>query len=209
MNRFECDSSAIKRTGIVLLATALAGAALIWASHRYLAVRQTRLQQARIDLGGERDKYRQAVDARTILNTSQQRYMQLEQRGFIGEEPRLVWIEALRNSGRKHHLYTLQYNLKQRQPLQLAGFEGNEYYQVYGSLMQLNFELAHEVDLLRYFAELERDRPAVWQLRGCSLASVTLDRGIALDKANVKASCELAWYTVRPVSPGTEEDETL
>lgn len=206
MNRFECDRKALKRPGIVLLATLLACAVLVWSSNVYLSARKVRLQQANADLINVRDEYRQAVEAGTVIRTSQQRYIQLEQRGFIGEEPRLLWIEALRDSGRKHHLYTLQYNLKQREPLQLAGFEGNEHYQVYGSLMQLDIELAHEVDLLRYFSDLERDRPGIWQLRGCALSSVSPDSKITFNKANVKASCELAWYTVKPLSAvdGTE-----
>jgi hypothetical protein len=208
MTRLECDYRALKRPFVVLLITALAGTALLWSSNAWLSVHRNRLQQSRASLFDAREEYRQAVEAQTILKTAQQRYMQLEQRGFIGDEPRLLWIEALRDNGRRHHLYTLQYNLKQRQALQLTD-EDSAHYQVYGSFMQLDIELAHEIDLLRYFTDLERERPAVWQLRGCTLSSMIEGGRIAFDKANVKASCELAWYTVKALSADNEGEEGL
>jgi hypothetical protein len=209
MNRFECNVNALKTPAIVLLLTLLAGAALVWSSEAYLSAHELRRQQARNALNAVREEFRQAMAAETIISTARQRYRELEQRGFIGDEPRLVWIEALRNSGRKHHLYSLQYDLKQRQPLQLAGLDSSEHYRVYGSFMRLDAELAHEVDLLRYFAELERDRPALWTLRGCSLTSMTQRAAISLDKPNIKASCDLAWFTVKPYAADDEQEGSL
>lgn len=209
MNRFEYNVGALKAPAIVLLVTTLASAAVVWFSESYLSAHELRLQQARNELNRARDEYRQAVEAKTFVNTVQQRYLQLEQRGFVGNEPRLSWIEALRNSGHKQHLYALQYNLKQRQSLQLTDSDGNGHYQVYGSFMQLDMELAHEVELLRYFDDLERERPGVWSLRGCTLSSVAADNNIALDKPNIRASCELAWYTLMPHSGNSEGEDTL
>lgn len=209
MRRFECNANALKMPAIVLLLTSLCGAALFWYSEAYLSSHELRRQQTMNDLNRARDEYRKAVDAEAIIRTSRQQYLQLEQRGFVGDEPRLVWVEALRNSGRKQHLYTLQYELKQRQPLRLTGVEDSEHYQVYASFMHLDIELAHEVDLLRYFSELERDRPAIWALRGCSLTSMALSGTVSLDKPNVKASCELAWYTVKPYSESRAQEESL
>ena len=57
-------------------------------------------------------------------------------------------------------------------------FENTEYYQVYVSPMQLNLELAHEVDLLRYFRDLDKDRPGVYQLRGCTLSTDVRQRAL-------------------------------
>ena len=209
MNRFECNVDALKVPAVILLVTTLASSGLVWLSKAYRVEHETIRQQVMIDLNNARDEYRLAVEAERFLNTSQKRYLQLEQRGFVGDEPRLNWIEALRNSGRNQHLYTLQYDLKQRQPLQLAGPELNQHYRIYGSFMRLDLELAHEVDLLRYFKDLERDRPAVWTLRGCTLSSMALDSRIAFDKPNIKASCELAWYTVKPYSEELQAEESL
>lgn len=209
MNPLDDHGKALKGPALALLLTALVGAAALWTSEAYKTLRETRLQQARTALSAAREDYRQAVEAGDILRTSQQHYRQLRQRGFVGDEQRLMWIESLRSTGRKHHLYNLQYNLHQRQTLQLADVENSEHYQLYVSPMQLQLELTHEVDLLRYFADLDRDRPGLYQLRGCSLSSMLVAGEISLDKANVKASCDLAWYTVQPNSETGESEEAL
>ncbi len=203
------DTKALTRTMLILLAVVIISSALWWSSDQYKRIRVTAIQQARSDLDSTRDKYRLALEANDILKTSQQRYRQLQQRGFIGDEPRLLWIESLRTTGREHHLYNLQYSLQQRQAAQLSGQENTEHYQLYASAMKLQLNLAHEVDLLRYLDDLERRRPAVYQLRSCSLKPLFSDNGITLDKANVSASCNLIWYTVKNLASVEPEEQLL
>lgn len=209
MERFECNYKALRGGAIVLLLALCAASALVWASDSYLSTQELRRQQARGQLSEAREQYRQALQAQDILRTSRGRYLQLQQRGFVGDEPRLIWIEALRDSGRRQHLYSLQYDLKQRQPLQMDEMQDNGHYQIYGSFMNIDMELAHEVDLLRYFRDLDAQHPAVWQLRGCSLSSLVTDGHVALDRPNIKARCDVAWYTVGayPTEADTESDQ--
>ncbi len=206
MNRFEIDYVELRRPALALLGVLLVSAILIWASDAFMSSRELQLKNARSGLDAIRSEYRRAVEAGDILRTSQQRYGELQQRGFIGEEPRLIWIESMRNSGRDNRLYNLQYSLKQQQPLTLADFETTEYYQLYTSPMSIQMELSHEVDLIRFFAQLNREQPAIYRLRGCTLKPMFGTEGIALDEGNVSANCELAWYTVKPRSDSTEED---
>ena len=201
------DSKALRRPATILIAVALLSASLWWLSDRYKTTHVVALQQARSSLGAAREDYRLAVEANGILKTSQQRYQNLHQRGFLGDEPRLLWVESLRSSGLEHNLYNLQYSLRQRQPVQLNGMEIPEHYQLYASHMQLQLELAHEVDLLRYFSGLDARRPAVYQLRSCALKPLLNDNEIALDKANVKASCELLWYTAKNLGSIDPQEE--
>ena len=210
MNRFEVDSQVLKRPLIVLALVVLVGTALVWTSVYYKGKRVAALQKARAELGMAQDDYRLAVEADGILQTSHQRYSQLQQRGFVGDEPRLLWVELLRNTGGKHHLYNLQYSLHQRRAAQLEGLESTEHYQLYASTMQLQLELAHEVDLLRYLADLDRQHPAVYQVRGCKLKPLFEGEGVAFDKANVAASCDLLWFTVKDLaSVEAVEEEAL
>jgi len=206
MERFEIHPAELRRPALALLGVLLAAAALIWASDAFRQARERHLDSTRASLDAVRTDYRLAVEADNILRTSQQRYRELQQRGFIGEEPRLIWIESMRNSGRANRLYNLQYSLKQQQPLSLSDQDYTEYYQLYTSPMSIQLELTHEVDLIRFFAELDHERPAIYQLRGCTLKPMFGAEGIAMDKANVSASCDLAWYTVKRRTEGSEED---
>jgi len=206
MERFEVHPSELRRPALALLGVLLLATVLIWASDAFRGARERHLDSARSSLDSVRTDYRLAVEAGNILRSSQQRYRELQQRGFIGEEPRLIWIESMRNSGRANRLYNLQYSLKQQQPLTLSDRDYTEYYQLYTSPMSVQLELTHEVDLIRFFAALDHERPAIYQLRGCTLKPMFGAEGIAVDKANVSASCELAWYTVKRRTEESEEE---
>jgi len=209
MDLFEFDRQTLKRPAQLLGFALFASACLIWCGEVFRAEHQQHLNLARSDLNSIRSEYRLAVEAGEIIHTYQQRYQQLQQRGFVGEEPRLLWIESLRSTGQRNHLYSLQYDLRQQRSLHLAGLEGGEHYQLHASHMQVQMELAHEVDLLRFFAELDREKAAVYELRGCSLSSTFNGDQVAMEKANVTASCDLAWYTVKPLSALEEGEEQL
>lgn len=206
MERFKFHASELRRPALVLLGVLLMSTALVWVSDAFWSAHERQLDSARSSLDSVRTDYRLAVEADNIIRTSQQRYRELQQRGFIGEEPRLIWIESMRNSGRANRLYNLQYSLKQQEPLTLSDQDYTEYYQLYTSPMSVQLELTHEVDLIRFFAELDHEKPAIYQLRGCTLKPLFGPEGIALHRANVSASCEIAWYTVKRHSEDTGED---
>jgi len=205
MARFEIHTVELRQPALALLGVLLVSATLIWASDTFRYTRESQLDTARSDLDTVRTNYRRAVEADNILRTSQQRYRELQQRGFIGDEPRLLWIESMRNSGRTNRLYNLQYSLKQQQTLTLSDLDYTEYYQLYTSPMSVQLELTHEVDLIRFFAELDHEKPAIYRLRGCTLKPMFDTDGIAFDKANVSASCKISWYTVKRHSVNTED----
>lgn len=208
MTGFEFDRNELKMPALRLLAAIAVAASLIWVSDNFKTSRQMQLDRARSELNQVRSEYRLALEAGDIIISSQQRYRDLQLRNFIGDEPRLLWIESLRNSGAERKLYNVQYSLRRQQPLLLEGFDGTEHYQVYASPMRLHLELAHEVDLVRFFASLNKEQPAVYQVRGCNLAPMFDAKGVAMDRANVSVDCDLLWFTVNLLSDaGVDEQE--
>jgi len=205
MKPFEIDRDML-RTPLqrLVLVTAVIGL-LGGLSRWYADTKQGELATARADLNALRSEYRDAVEAGSILRTSRQRYRDLQQRGFVGEEPRLLWIESLRNSGQAQRLYSLKYNLRQQLPIHLNGGPQTSLYQLYASPMQLHLDLAHEGRLVAFFDALRKERPAIYQLRACTMKP-NFDQGkIAFDKANVSADCDLVWFTARPVKHHGED----
>ena len=205
MKRFEIDRDMLvapaKRLLLVAGVVGLLGGISTW----YSGTQHEKLTRARADLNVLRAEYRDAVEAGGILRTSQQRYHDLEQRGFIGDEPRLLWIESLRNSGQSQRLYSLKYNLRQQRPVTLTAGPRTSHYQLFASPMQLHMDVAHEGRLIAFFDTLRNERPAVYQLYGCTVTPTFGEQGINFDKANLAADCELVWFTARPVEH-LEED---
>jgi len=205
MKPFEIDQDMLRaplqRLLLVTAMVALLGGLSAW----YAGMEHEQLVRARTDLNVLRAEYRYAVEAGGILRTSQQRYHDLQQRGFVGEESRLLWIESLRNSGQAQRLYNLKYDLRQQQPIRLDGGPQTSHYQLYASPMQLHLDLTHEGRLVAFFDNLRSERPAVYQVHACTLTPVFDQGRVAFDKANVAADCDLIWFTARPMER-TEED---
>jgi hypothetical protein len=205
MDRFETDWASLKKPLTLLAVVACVSLAHICFSGYYRHDQQAVLDRARAELEMQRSKYHLAVEAGDILQTSQQRYADLRQRYFIGDEKRLLWIESLRSSGRKEQLYNLRYSLKQQRPV-YSDEESFAYYAINASSMSLHLELRHEGHLVGFFEKLKQDRAAVYQLRACSLSSKFGEDGIQFDSANIFADCDLLWYTLRPLSEQQEGD---
>jgi len=205
MKQFEINTDMLRTPLQHLFLVAIVISLLAGLSGWYAGGEHEELLHTRIDLNVLRAEYRDAVEAGGILHTSQQRYHDLEQRGFIGEEPRLLWIESLRNSGQLQRLYSLKYNLQQQQAIKLDGGPVTSHYQLYASPMELHLDLTHEGRLVTFFDTLRAERPAVYQLQACTLISRFSENQVAFDKANVSADCDLVWYTARPMEHFKED----
>jgi len=205
MDQFEADWASLKKPLTLLAVLFCLSLALIGFSGYYRHDQQAVLDRASAELETQRSQYRLAVEAGDILQTSQQRYADLEQRYFIGDEKRLLWIESLRSSGRKERLYNLRYNLKQQRPV-YSDEDGFGYYEINASSMSLHLELRHEGHLVGFFKQLKQDRAAVYQLQACSLSSRFGEDGIQLENPNIFADCDLVWYTLRRLSEQQEGD---
>jgi hypothetical protein len=199
MDRFEADWASLKKPLTILAVLGCVSLAHIWFSGYYRHDRQTLLDRASAELEMQRSKYRFAVEAGNIMQTSRQRYADLEQRHFIGDEKRLLWIESLRSSGRKEQLYNLRYSLKQQRPV-YSDEDSFVYFEINASSMSLHLELRHEGHLVGFFEQLKQDRAAVYQLQACSLSSKFGEDGVQFENPNIFADCDLVWYTLRPLS---------
>ncbi len=197
MKLFEIDKDMLRAPLQCLLLVAVVTGLLGGLSTWYTNTQHGELLGARGDLNVLRAEYRDAVEAGGILRTSQQRYHDLEQRGFIGDEPRLLWIESLRNSGQTQRLYSLKYNLRQQQPIRMNGGPETSHYQLYASPMQLHLDVAHEGRLVSFFDGLRNERPGVYRLHACTLTPSFSKGQVLFDKPNVSADCDLIWFTAR------------
>lgn len=203
MDQFEADFAVLKRSATILALIFVASATLVWITGSYKQSQSLVLERTRAELNTQRAEFRFAVEAGDIMQTSQQRYAELEQTHFIGKEQRLLWIESLRNTGYQHQLYNLRYNLKQQRAL-YDDDNAYEYYQLYASPMSLHLELKHEGYLAEFFNTLTQERPAIYQLQSCSLTSRFGEDGVNLNSPNIAADCDLVWYTLRPFSSDSE-----
>jgi DNA-binding Lrp family transcriptional regulator len=125
-------------------------------------------------------------------------YRQLQERGFVGSEQRVNWIESLRAANQRAGLSGVKYQLSAQDRFPYVSQTNPMSQQIRHSQMKLNFGLVHEGELMRLFRELEAQRSGVFALTGCSL-----DRGLKTGnpiprEANLTAECDISWLTIAP-----------
>ncbi len=140
-----------------------------------------------------------AVDEEELIIKEQYpRFIELYQRGVIGQEQRLTWVEVLRQAGEKVKLPELRYEVTSREVYQPDFELPSDGFQVNASTMKLHLGLLHEADLFALLREVDQRAAGLYSVKECVLRRVG-DEAIDTQtvKKNVEADCELLWYTLQ------------
>jgi hypothetical protein len=144
-------------------------------------------------------RYAHVDNEKRDIRNFQQRYMELRARGLIGEENRLEWVDAIRQTQEELRLLPLTYEIDPRQPVRLESALDLGDYQLQGSRMRLHMDLLHEMDLFNFFADL-RAR-GFFAVQDCSIKRLgtVAGAGGAAEGPTLGADCTLNWITMTPV----------
>ncbi|MFQ5659985.1 MAG: hypothetical protein ACE5GZ_06130 [Gammaproteobacteria bacterium] len=148
-------------------------------------------------------RYLAVDEEKKLVNNYYPEFINLYDRGIIGKERRLNWIEVLRNAGTAINLPSLSYEIKSQNVYNPAFSVNKGRYQLYKSNMSLNMQLLHEGDLFNLFEALDKQAKGAYSINTCKLSSnsdvINEDPG----KANLNAKCDLEWFTIK-LADGTE-----
>jgi len=187
---FEAVRNPLLALGAILLG--VAGAIyytdqLALAARRNLAHQETQLKDARMRLlrsGDEKDLIVRYLGA----------YQQLQKQGFAGEEQRINWLDALRQTNQQADLFGVDYDIGTQKPYTFAAAFNPGPIQLRESVMKLRFRLLHEEDLLRFLDLLSRQGAGIYTVDQCFLKRLDT-RGALRYQPNLSAECDLAWIT--------------
>jgi hypothetical protein len=138
-------------------------------------------------------RYAQVDNEKRDIRNFQQRYIELRQRGLIGEERRLEWLDAIRQTQEQLKLPPLSYEIEPQQVVKLETPIDLGEYQLRGSRMLLHMELLHELDLFNFFQAL-RERGYV-AVQDCSIKRLGVVAGTP-GASTLGADCTLNWITL-------------
>ena len=91
-------------------------------------------------------------------------YKRQQERGIIGPEQRLEWVELLKEIRDKRRLIDLQYEIA---PQRLLDGNPTGRYAFHSSAMKLQLRLLHEEDLTRLIGDLRSQAKALIRVRSC------------------------------------------
>ncbi|WP_025871423.1 hypothetical protein [Methylobacillus glycogenes] len=156
----------------------------------------------------------QLMQARSRLQSSGQErdsiikylpiYQRLIQQGFIGEERRIEWVDALRNIHQREHLFGIRYSIGAQAPYSLSYIANPAPFSLYRSVMTLELPMLHEGDILLLLDQLRQTQPAAFLPRDCIITrNGILTVPLSLTPT-LNAACELDWLSLRESENGVK-----
>lgn len=124
-------------------------------------------------------------------------FLELYNKGVIGREKRLNWIEVLRKAGQEIKLSGLNYQIKSQNNYTPNYSLVLGRYNLFSSTMSLKIQLLHEGDLFDLLDALNEKADGRYSVSKCSFAGtakiVTNESGAV----NINADCDLQWFTIK------------
>ena len=202
----DIDWPFVRQNTLIPVLTAVVAVTAAAAAYVLHAGQLEQFSQLRVNREAIHEDYDALVYRRRLVDLYHRRYLEFHDLGFVGRESRVDWIETLRTTARALTLprvaYAIEPQLKATAPVQSV-MQGNAI-QVHLSKMQLEMGLVHELDLLRFFDELQSSAPGLIRVDGCELDwQVETERRMRTG-ANIRASCSISIFSVITSDVGTE-----
>ena len=189
---------AVLRGALAMLVVALVtGGGALAGGYHFWDRMQKEYRAKNTELVSVRSRYQSIDEEERLIELYLPTYRTLEEQGIIGREHRLDWIEALREASRDMKLPGLRYSIdsqtayKPEFPVETGAFE------VFASNMTLDLGLLHEGDLPDVLRRIDGRAPGLYSVSKCTIARAVPELGRDPTKANLRALCDLRWYTVR------------
>lgn len=184
----------------VLTAALVAGAVTASRWNWHLArTYQTEMQMKR---NQARDRLVHAETEKQEIRLYQPQFAALRERGLIGQESRLDWVEAMRQIQEQRKLMPISYELAPQQAVQLESAMELGDYRLQGSRMSMHMDLLHEGDLFVLLEDL-RQR-SFFTVQDCTIKRAASGLSTAL-APTLTADCTLNWLTLTSKPPSTSQ----
>lgn len=181
---------------LAFCASALVSAIALYGSGEYAETSQHDLGNAQSMLNDARNRLATAHQDRENMAIYNNEYDALNERGIIGEDQRLDWMEGLDRIRQQNLVTDFRFNIAPQRAYAAQPPTDKGSFDIHYSEMKLQFELLHEGQLLDFFNALRSQTKGWYQLEGC-----TLQRAAAKEAAGapvlLTAECDGGWITLK------------
>ena len=197
MNIERKDLKPLRWPAAALIGSIIFSALLIDYTDSKFSVVAERVRVARVGANEARRQYQDSDLEKAMISQYLPEYKQLQERGFIGSENRLKWIDALRNADRELGEFGVQYQLSAQGTYKGALSNEPVAARLRQSTMDIRFAVVHEGHFLAFVDALAAQQVGTYSLRSCSLEPVHPDKPQPRTR-NLSAACQIDWVTMQP-----------
>lgn len=190
------DFALIRWSLLAFCASALASAAILYSSGQYAENALKDRRDAQNLLDDARRRLAAAHEDQKNMTSYAAEYGMLSERGIIGDERRLDWMEDMEKIRRQNLVMDFRYHIAPQKiyapqpPVDSGNFD------IRYSEMKLQFDLLHEAQLLDFFDALHTGIKGWYQLEGCALRRAAPETG-GSGAPQIKAECVGGWVTLK------------
>ena len=152
-------------------------------------------QSARRDMQKWKIKINSSVENNQIIDEFESNFLKLVNQGVVGTEDRLSWFETIQNTAKRRGMPSVKYSISAQKPLKenniISEYRGID---VFKSVMTLDVKMAHEGDLFALLNDLGK-ADGLYAIDRCDIEKIS--KKLVDTDNNMKAYCELGWYTFR------------
>ncbi len=187
---------ALIRLAVVSCAGAIGiGVAAVFASTWYLQDATDSKRQAQQQRDAAYLRFAHVESEKQEIRTFQPQFVVLRDKGLVGEENRLNWVDQIRLIQEQRHLPPLSYEIEPQLPVRIDGRILLGGYLLRGSRMSLHMDLLHEGDLFNFLEDL-RQR-SYFTVQECTIKRTGGAQNVP-DAPQLSADCMLNWVTLVP-----------
>jgi len=187
-----------------LIVMSLIGGGTVWMTEQMKKSSNRALLETTAKRKDIQAKLARARDEQQELTEKLNRFQALRDRGYIGPERRLDWVEAIARIKTAHRILKLEYDFAPQRQVDAGILPGGGSvggFDIMSSQMRLQIFLLHEGELLNFLADLRGDLRSTVQalvhVRSCAIERLTPNDAERGSKAQLKAECILEWITLR------------
>lgn len=182
---------------LALLATLLLGVTLVYFTYQQFSQSRITLKQQQNALQEARNRLQKSGDEKERILRYRAAYLALQHRGFIGEEQRINWVDALRAASRQLKMFGVNYQIEAQQAYQSPTVTDTGPYRLRQSVMKINMGLLHEEDLPRFLTTLAALQAGFFIVKECDMQRQGSARSESVGvQPHLSADCSLAWLTM-------------
>lgn len=140
-------------------------------------------------------KINSSVENNQIIDEFESNFLKLVKQGVVGAEARLSWFEAIQETAKNRGMPSVKYSISAQELLQENNLK-KQYrgIDVFKSIMTLEIKMAHEGDLFALLNDLSK-ADGLFAVDFCDIEKIS--KGAVDTDTEMKAYCELGWYTFK------------
>lgn len=182
------------RKAATIFALVLLSGAIMVGSGKYLLKKDLKtMSEAQAQLDGINSQLNQTMEDIRTVTTTEAEFLRLRERGFVGEENRLGWLELIKKTQQDLRLFPISYDFFPQQTVRLPPDIQAGDMELRGSKMKLSMNLLHEGDIFALIRAMKKTGLNAWQ--DCRLSRNNLPAEGQISP-NLAAECSLYWFTI-------------